>query len=242
MKLIADNYYTDHSSCYFLDMRNSTLIVRTISLDQDSKSVKATERLKIHAEFMLRVHELLSSKLKGLDKDQYYFDDTGDGHFCLLWTKTHAWDILDIACTIARFLTAELKSYNAGPLQEWSNEINRPLKLDFGMGLHTGGSLIYEDGESKKKYAFGIVLNTASRVESYTKNYIDLSLLFTGNFKSCLQQQHEHLKKGDQRAKKSIFQKIKPASAFNIDIKDSRQDGHALYTILPQNIVSFITQ
>lgn len=231
----------EQSSCYFLDMRNSTTIVRAISLHDKSKSEKATNRLITHAEFMLSIHELLNAKLAGFDKQKYYFDDTGDGHFCLIWTKTHAWDLMDMACTIARFLTDQLKSYNENELKSWSAEWKEPLKLNFGIGLHTGGSIVYEDEVTQKLYAFGVVLNTASRMESYTKSYKSLSILISGNFKKFLRDQQFYLKKGDPRADASIFKKIKRVSSFKIDIKDSKEDGHVLYTILEEDFTNFIT-
>jgi hypothetical protein len=241
MKLIADNYKPRQSSCYFLDMRNSTFITRAISLSHNIKSGKAVDRLKIHADFMLKIHRQVSNKLMKLDKDKYYFDDTGDGHFCLLWTKAHTWDALDIACTVSKFLSEELKIYNAGELDLWSKETNEKLKLDFGIGLHTGGSLVYEDENSGKRYAFGIVLNTAARLESFTKNYSNLSLLFTGNFKNHLTGQRGLFRDNDKRRGIEWLEKIKPASLLNIDIKDGKTDGHELFTILPEDISDFIT-
>ncbi len=241
MKLIADNYNSHQSSCYFLDMRNSTFITRIISLDHSNKTEKAVERLKTHAAFMLEIHRQVTTKLEKLDKNKFYFDDTGDGHFCLIWTENHAWDALDIASSISQFLFKELKIYNSSKLDLWSKETRETLRLDFGIGLHTGGSLVYEDEITGKRYAFGVVLNTAARLESFTKNYRDLSLLFTGNFKNFLGHQRPIFDENNRLKALKQLEKIIPVSSFNVDIKDSKSDGHELFTILPKNISEFIS-
>ena len=64
MDLISDNYNENQSSCYFLDLRNSTLITREISLTDDKKTNKSSEKLKIHAELMFKIHEEFLGALK----------------------------------------------------------------------------------------------------------------------------------------------------------------------------------
>src|SRR5882724_2129973 len=137
MKLLADNYKETLSSCYFLDLRNSTYITREISLSGDRKSRHNTRRLKKHAIFLMKINE-------------------------------------------------HVKKDHLNNLKTWSKEIGHDLNLGFGIGLHTGGSLVYNNEKVGRNFVFGIVLNTASRVESYTKQFTELSLLFTHNFISIL--------------------------------------------------------
>ena len=138
-----NNYFKrKQSSCYFLDLRNSTRVIRKISLKYDEKDNDSTERLKKHSQFMLDVHKELEAKVNIIKTDEFFFNDTGDGHLCLFWDNSHAWRALDVACHMHSFLNERLKSYNK-TISSWFPE----LTLSFGIGLHTGGSLIY-----RKKY------------------------------------------------------------------------------------------
>ena len=82
MEITANNYKARQSSCYYLDMRNSTSIIRYIGLV--SKGETKIKRLDFHAQFMMSIHTFLMKKLKELHQDEFYFDNTGDGHLCLL--------------------------------------------------------------------------------------------------------------------------------------------------------------
>lgn len=236
MNLIADNYTETLSSCYFLDLRNSTYITREISLSADGKSRQNTDRLKTHAGFMMAVNEYVKRDLDRLANNKlFYYNDTGDGHLCLFWDKTHAWTALKIACSLALFLDTELKRYRSDYLELWSKEIGHNLDLDFGIGLHTGGSLVYNDEKMGRDFVFGIVLNTASRVESYTKQFTGLSLLFTHNFYLHLVKQIEYKSEKEKTHYDSLIKNISAVTNYTVDVKDSKSRGHLLYTINPEN-------
>ena len=234
MILLADNYKETLSSCYFLDLRNSTYITRQISLSRDGKSRHNTIRLKEHARFLMSINEHVQIELDRLDNKQFYYNDTGDGHLCLFWDKTHAWTALHLACSLALFLKTALIKYHSDYLKIWSREIGHDLNLDFGIGLHTGGSLVYNNKNVGRNFVFGIVLNTASRVESYTKQFTELSLLFTHNFYTHLKNQIEHHSIKEKKNYNSLLKSIDAVTKYNVDIKDSKSRGHLLYTISPE--------
>jgi class 3 adenylate cyclase len=165
------------------------------------------------------------------NKKLFYYNDTGDGHLCLFWDKTHAWTALKIACSLAVFLDTELKKYRLSDLKKWSEEIGNDLDLGFGIGLHTGGSLVYNNKKVGRDFVFGIVLNTASRVESYTKQFTELSLVFTHNFYLYLVKQVNYKSKKEKEHYNFLVKNISPVTNYNVDIKDSKSRGHLLYTI-----------
>ncbi len=188
MKIQSENYLSWQSSCYTLDIRNSTSIIRIITYG--GKDVhKNKKRLVVHAELMMRIHEFLLTKLGKLGVKDFYFDNTGDGHKCLLWNETHAWTLLDIVCSISIFIEKELKEYKREYLDGWSEEIKKPLKTGYGIGIHSAGSLVYQHDAIGRQFGYGTVLNSSARVESFTKNFSNVGLLFTGNFKSFLSKQ-----------------------------------------------------
>jgi len=232
MNLIADNYKETLSSCYFLDLRNSTYITREISLSSDRKSRMNTRRLKKHAKFLMEINEHVIKDLNRLrNKRSFYYNDTGDGHLCLFWDKTHAWTALNMACSLAIFIDTVLKVYHLNDLKTWSEEIGHDLDLGFGIGLHTGGSLVYYNDKVGRNFVFGIVLNTASRVESYTKQFTGLSLLFTHHFYLHLIKQIDYKSKKEKEHYNFLVKSIRPVTNYNVDIKDSKSRGHLLYTI-----------
>jgi hypothetical protein len=231
MNLIADNYKETLSSCYFLDLRNSTYITREISLSEDRKSRGNTSRLKKHVEFLMGINEHVKEGLDRLGSKSFYYNDTGDGHLCLFWDKTHAWTALKMVCSLAIFLDTELKRYRLNYLKTWSAEIGHDLDLHFGIGLHTGGSLVYNNEKVGRDFVFGIVLNTAARVESYTKQFTELSLLFTHNFYLHLVKQVGYKSEKEKKHYNFLIKSISPVTSYNVDIKDSKSRGHLLYTI-----------
>ncbi len=230
MKIKSDNYLSKQSSCYTLDIRNSTSIIRSITYG--GKGIhKDKTRLVIHAELMMRIHEFLFSKLAKLKVNDYYFDNTGDGHMCLLWNKTHAWSLMDVVCSISIFIDSELKEYKANYLDKWSKEIEKPLNIAFGIGIHSAGSLVYHHESIGRQFGFGTVLNSSARVESFTKNFNSLNVLFTGNFKSFLSKQYKMLDKSRQEKLRDYESKLRTVTNFRSDVKDNRGNGHLLYTI-----------
>jgi len=189
---------------------------------------------------MMRIHEFLFSKLEELKVKEYYFDNTGDGHMCLLWNKTHSWTLIDVVCSLAVFLYKELKEYKTNYLDKWSKEIEKPLDIGFGIGIHSAGSLIYHHDSLARQFGYGTVLNSSARVESFTKNFSDLNVLFTGNFKSFLSKQFKMLEKTRQTKLKDYESKIKAVTNFRSDVKDNRGNGHLLYTINNKDRTYFI--
>lgn len=241
MKAQSENYLSRQSSCYTLDIRNSTSIIRSITYG--GKGIhKDKTRLVIHAELMMRIHEFLFTKLKKLDIKDYYFDNTGDGHMCLLWDNTHAWTMLDIVCSISIFIKKELKEYKSKYLDRWSKEIEKPLSTGFGIGIHSAGSLVYEHESIGRQFGYGTVLNSSARVESFTKNFSNVGLLFTGNFKSFLSKQIKLLDAERQQKIKDYLGKITAVTKFQSDVKDSRGKGHLLYTIKEKDRKYFTTR
>lgn len=238
LKLMINNYNNSQSSCYFLDLRNSTFLVRTISLSTNNgssnpKKSSDANKLLVHSEFMMNIHETLFFKLKELGINEFYFNNTGDGHVCLLWDKTHAWSALSIACTLTLYLEKRIKKYQDDYLTSWSNEFQKDLRLGFGVGIHSGGSIIIPSNDGAREFAFGIVLNSAARIESFTKTFPSLTILFTQNFKSQLKRQHKYFKtKHNWNWYENIFDKV---TEFPVDTKDSRTAGHILYTISSKN-------
>ena len=119
-------------------------------------------------------------------------------------------------------------------MKTWSEEIGHNLDLDFGIGLHTGGSLVYNNEKVGRNFVFGIVLNTASRVESYTKQFTELSLLFTHNFYLHLVKQVAYKPEKEKRHYDRLAKNISAVTNYTVDIKDSKSRGHLLYTINPE--------
>lgn len=241
MNIKSDNYLTRQSSCYTLDIRNSTSIIRNITFGGKG-AYKDKTRLAVHAKFMMRIHEFLFSKLAKLKVSEYYFDNTGDGHICLLWNDTHAWTLMDIVCSLSIFLESELKEYKTKFLDKWSKEIDKPLTTGFGIGIHSAGSLVYHHESIGRQFGYGTVLNSSVRVESFTKNFNNLSLLFTGNFKSFLSKQLKNLDSKRQAKLKDYEQRLRPVTNFQSDIKDNRTKGHLLYTIKTKDRAFFMTK
>jgi class 3 adenylate cyclase len=183
----------------------------------------------------MSINEQVKKDLDLLDKEKFYYNDTGDGHLCLFWDKTHAWTALHAACSLSDFLESELKKYHLSYLKTWSKETGQELNLDFGIGLHTGGSLVYNNEKVGRNFVFGIVLNTASRVESYTKQFTGLSLLFTHNFYLYLKKQIAYIPIKERKNYKALLKKISSVTSYKVDIKDSKSRGHLLYTISREN-------
>ena len=242
-----NNNTTRQSSCYFLDIRNSTNIIRTISLKSDRvkgdrlRNTADAKKLLAHSEFMLDIHKFLFEKLATLKIDDYYFNNTGDGHLCLVWNKTHAWTILDIACSISIYLEKRMKEYDVRYLKFWTEEYKKDLSIGFGMGMHTGESIVIKEKATNIKFAYGIVLNTAARTESFTKNFPKVNLLFTKYFKKRLEKQLALLE-FPQKSNWADYEKmISVVTKFPIDTKDSKSTGHLLYTIKKKDLHHFVT-
>jgi hypothetical protein len=240
--MLTNNYNSKQSSCYFLDIRNSTNIIRTISLDKDKTLNNTEARINAHSEFMLDIHIFLRKKLEELGITDFYFSNTGDGHTCLLWNKTHAWTILHLACAMSTFLETRIDQYKTNYLDVWSKAYGtKNMSIGFGIGMHTGGSVINHQTVVNNNFAYGVVLNSAARTEAFTKNFPTIPLLFTGNLKDFLKRQYPLLTAPKKPSWIDYEPLISAVTNFPVDIKDSKSSGHRLYTITKPNRSFFLT-
>lgn len=238
----TNNYNAKQSSCYFLDIRNSTDIIRTISRDKDKTHNNTEERLNAHSEFMLDIHKFLHQKLLELKINDFYFSNTGDGHTCLLWNKTHAWTILHLACAMTTFLEGRIEEYKSTYIKEWEAFYEKKdMRIGFGIGMHTGGSVISHQTVVNNNFAYGVALNSAARTESFTKNFPTIQFLFTQNFRFFLKKQFPFLQSPKKKTWKEYESLISAVTNFRVDIRDSKPSGHLLYTVTKQNRGFFLT-
>ena len=177
-KKAIHNERNDGSSAFVFDLRNSTKVIRIISWDP---------RLGNHIDFMMNLHEYMYIILyENCDQSEFAMNDTGDGYLCIFWDPSHALTCLKIAIYVREFLDQNLERHNKS-LDLTGNS----LKLGYGFGLHSGASTIYRTTFTnnnlsiERDFLFGIVANTAARLESFTKNYINHNMLVTGNFKDA---------------------------------------------------------
>jgi hypothetical protein len=221
-----DRNYEDGSSALIVDIRGSSELVRRKSY---SVSVEHyNEALKEHTGFMMQLFKCVFDCIESLSLgDHFSFNDTGDGCLCVFWNDKHPLTCMKVASVIYKRLSM--------------NEYVKKNNIRFGIGLHTGGCLIYRtSGPIKKDFVFGIVANTAARVEKFTKNLKDAGksqqddprLVFTGNFKEYL----ERLLK--DREKKEIVL----ISQYRLYLNDGRDEGHLLYTMSQHGIEYFANQ
>lgn len=212
------------SSAFIFDLRNSTNVTRKISWD---------ERLVKHIDFMMDMHKHIYKKLyDNCDPTKFAMNDTGDGYICVFWDRFHALTCLKMAIHVKDFLDKKLPIHNKNlGLKESS------LKLDYGFAIHSGGSTIKrttfkgDDLQVSKDFIFGIVANSVSRLESFTKTYVDYKFLVTGNYKDVFNQQakSKEIKSlfgaGSQYYRKSL-------GRVNInDGKSKPNKGHNIYAL-----------
>ena len=108
------------------------------------------------------------------------------------------------------------------------------------IGMHTGESIVIEEKETNIKFAYGIVLNTAARTESSTKNFSNVNLLFTDYFKKRLEEQLPFLK-SPKKSNWADYEKIiRAVTKSPVDTKDSKSTGHLLYTVKKKDLHHFI--
>ena len=203
------------SSALIVDIRDSTRIIRQKSFS--SSSTVDNEAIKEHTESMMRLFKCVNEYIGTLElNDRFAFNDTGDGCLCVFWNHTHPLTCLQVALTINNHLSRDCYVTTN--------------KIRFGIGCHTGGCLVYRmPPPIGRDFVFGIVANTAARVEKFTKLVKDSSkhpqddprLVFTGNFKECLEPWLDL----DER------QQILRISNYRIDVNDGKEEGHFLYTL-----------
>ena len=87
--------------------------------------------------------------------------------------------------------------YNKGQLASWARDLElEKLEIFLGWEYTSGGSLVYDN--DKKRYAYGVVMNTTARVEGQTKNFADIDILLTGYFADALKDQQHLLNANDK--------------------------------------------
>lgn len=209
------------SSAFLFDLRNSTKITRTISWD---------DRLPKHIAFMMKLHEhVYTSLYANCNPNKFAMNDTGDGYICVFWDNVHALTCLKQAIYVRDFLETNLQGHNQTLKLQ-----NSPIKMDYGIGIHSGGSTINRSsytnrGQSvRKDFIFGIVANTVARLESFTKNYTEYKFLVTGNYKDvfCKQATSDNLK--------SLFKDNSPfvkQSLGRVNLNDGKKNGHIIYAL-----------
>ncbi len=208
--------YEDGASALIVDIRGSSEIVREKSYS-NSIETHDNEALTEHTEFMMQLFRCVFEYIESLRLgDCFAFNDTGDGCLCVFWNDKHPLTCIRVASAIHKHLSL--------------NEYVERNNIRFGIGCHTGGCVVYRTSSSiKKDFVFGIVANTAARVETFTKSLRDAKnnpqddprLLFTGNFKQHL----EPLLERDEK------KRIAPISNNRFNLNDGKDEGHFLYTI-----------
>lgn len=218
--------YENGSSALIVDIRGSSELVRRKSY---SDSIELYNKaLKEHTGFMMQLFKCIFDYIELLSLgDQFSFNDTGDGCLCVFWNTNHPLNCMKVASVIHKYLSM--------------NEYVKKNNIRFGIGLHTGGCLIYRTSVPiKKDFVFGIVANTAARVEKFTKNLKDARknqqddprLVFTGNFKKYLE---PFLK--DEEKKQIVL-----ISNYRLYLNDGKDVGHHLYTMSQHDIEHFVNQ
>lgn len=215
--------YENGSSAIIVDIRDSSEIVRKKSYSESSGEYN--KALKEHTGFMMQLFKCVFDYIESLSLgDKLSFNDTGDGCLCVFWNIKHPLTCMKVASVIHNHLSMD--------------EYVKKNNIRFGIGLHTGGCLIYRTSVSMKRdFVFGIVANTVARVEKFTKNLKDDNknqkddprLVFTGNFKSYLK----------PLLKDKYEKQIVPISKYRLYLNDGRKEGHLLYTMSQRGIDYF---
>jgi len=218
--------YEDGSSAVIVDIRGSSEIVRKKSYSE--LSANYNKALKEHTGFMMQLFKCVFDSIETFSLgNDFSFNDTGDGCLCVFWNTNHPLTCMKVASVIHKHLSMD--------------EYVKKNNIRFGIGLHTGGCLIYRTSVPiKRDFVFGIVANTAARVEKFTKNLRDSRknqqddprLVFTGNFKKYL----EPLLKDEDK------KEIVPISKYRLYLNDGKNVGHLLYTMPPRHIERYTNQ
>jgi len=206
--------YENGSSALIVDIRGSTEIVRkkSYSLSGERYNKALLEHTGLMMGLFKRVFDCIESLSIG---NSFSFNDTGDGCLCVFWNENHPLPCLIVASVIYQHLSND----------QYAKENN----IGFGIGLHTGGCLIYRTSVPARDFVFGIVANTAARVEKFTKNIKDADkvrnwdprLIFTWNFKDNLEKLLDDEKKKE----------IRRISEYRLYLNDGKNEGHFLYTL-----------
>ena len=187
---------------------------------------------------MIGIHEEILNYLyehSGVEEDDFAFNDTGDGYITVFTNDSHAFSCVLCAVHLRDFLRKHIDKYNK------ELKINRSdLKYSFGIGIHTAYARFIEmeyktavNKKVSKKFILGNAANSSARVESMTKNFVDVDLLITGNTRlKCHKQAETKYKK---LFKKDGFY-MNPVGEVKHIVKDFKSSGHKLFTISQQFI------
>jgi hypothetical protein len=221
-----DLNYENGSSALIVDIRGSSELVRRKSYSDSIDNYN--KALKEHTGFMMQLFKCVFDCIESLSLgDHFSFNDTGDGCLCVFWNTNHPLTCMKVASVIHKHLSM--------------NEYVKKNNIRFGIGLHTGGCLIYRASVPiKRDFVFGIAANTAARVEKFTKNLKDAGrnqqddprLVSTGNFKEYL----EPLLKDEEK------KQIVPISQYRLYLNDGKDTGHLLYTMPLHDIEGYANQ
>ena len=158
----------------------------------------------------------------------------------LLWDNSHALTCLRMAIHVKEFLDKKLPNHNKSLGLKGAF-----LELDYGFAIHSGGStierttFIKDDLQLSKDFIFGIVANSVSRLESFTKTYVDYKVLVTGNYKDVFENQAK-----SERIK-SLFANgtgYYRTSLGRVNIKDGKEKpnkGHNVYALTDDFLNTF---
>ncbi|MCX5886067.1 MAG: hypothetical protein NT096_09200 [Proteobacteria bacterium] len=207
-----------------LDLRNSTALHRLLK--------KKRER-KLIVKMMIGIHEEILNYLyehSGVEEDDFAFNDTGDGYIIVFANGSHAFSCVLCAVHLRNFLSKHIDKFNKELRIDRSN-----LRYSFGIGVHTAYArfieMEYETSDNEtfsKKFILGDAANSSARVESVTKNFVDVDLIITGNTRlKCHQQVEPKFKK--LFSKDSSY--MNPIGEVRHIVRDHKLDGHKLYTI-----------
>jgi len=206
------------SSALSFDLRNSTKVTRQLTQSKD------LDLFPQYVEFVMGLKLVIFEKLGFAKTAEWSINDTGDGFICLLWDELHAWTALKVARILRNFFEEALASQN-GVYSFMGNE-----QLSYGIGLHSGGSIVCRCTQMERDFFYGSVVNSAARIESFTKTFVDTKVILSAYFVEMLQAQ-------DAKANKKItFEELekkylKKLTAKRVDVKDAKERGHYLYTV-----------
>jgi class 3 adenylate cyclase len=178
----------------------------------------------LHSEVMKCLY-----KGSGLNEDLFEYNDTGDGYLIVFLDETHSFSCVLCACHLREFLAKHLREFNHKLCLDESS-----LRYSFGIGLHRSTVRVMSlkaktpNGNSlNKKIIIGNAANSAGRVESITKNSLDIDLLITGYTR-------QEARKECGRNYKHLFDKHTPylnQIGGRHNIGDGKSNGHNLYSI-----------
>lgn len=222
-----DDPVNKKATAMVLDLRNSTALHRLLK--------QKTQRMLI-VQMMIGIHEEILNYLyeySGVDEIDFAFNDTGDGYLIVFINKSHAFSCILCAVHLRDFLNKHINKFNKKLKIDRSD-----LRYSFGIGIHTAYArfieMEYTTTAKKivtKKFILGNAANSAARVESMTKNFVDVDLLITGYTRQeCHKQAQAKFKK--------LFKKdgpyINQIGEVRHIVKDYKSNGHKLFTISQQ--------